>query len=229
MFFDPLYFLILAPAMLVAGWAAWATRSRFAAFAQVPAPGGLSGAETARRILDRAGLRDVPIEEHPGQLSDHYDPRSRVVRLSPDVYHGRSVSALAVAAHETGHALQHQKHYAPLALRNAAVPLASLGSNASFMLIFLGMIIGSLGLAKVGVVLFGGVVFFQLITLPVEFDASARAKRELESMGIAGSEAAGVRKVLNAAAMTYVAAALTAVLTLVYYLIRLGILGGRDD
>lgn len=228
-FFDPLYMAILAPAMLLSAWAAWATRSRFSKWGEVGTQRGMTGADTARWILDRNGLSDVAVEPSQGFLSDHYDPGARVVRLSPEVHQGRSISAVAVAAHETGHALQHQQSYAPLALRNAAVPLASFGSNFSFILILGGMLLGSLGLAKVGVVLFGSVVVFQLLTLPVEFDASRRAKEILLRSGlIVGDESRGVSKVLSAAAMTYVAAALTAILTLLYFLLRLGLLGGDE-
>lgn len=227
---DPLYWVFMLPALALSGWAAWATRGRFRRYGQVATHNGLSGARVARAILDKNGLQGVPVEAHQGFLSDHYDPRAKAVRLSPDVYQGASISAVAVAAHETGHALQDKAHYLPLKLRNAAVPIASIGSNFAFVLIFAGAIIGWLGLAKIGVALFSGVVFFQLVTLPVELDASRRAKRILLESGlITEAERKGVSKVLSAAAMTYVAAALTAVLTLLYFLLRLGLLGGRDE
>ena len=230
MFFDPLYFLILAPALALSLWATWTTKRRFAHYGAIAIQSGQSGARVARQILDRNGLGAVAVEEHGGFLSDHYDPRARVVRLSPDVFHGRSISAVAVAAHETGHAIQHGKRYFPLALRNLAVPVASIGSNFAWILIMAGMFLSWTGLALLGVLLFSATVAFQLITLPVEFDASRRAKQILvaERM-VAPSEQEGVSKVLGAAAMTYVAGALTAVLTLLYFLLRLGVLGGRDD
>ncbi|MCS6799988.1 MAG: zinc metallopeptidase [Myxococcota bacterium] len=227
---DPLYFAMLAPAMLLSLWATFATKRRFAQFAEVPNARGMTGADAARAILDRAGLHHVRVEPHDGWLTDHYDPRDRTVRLSPDVYHGRSISALAVAAHETGHALQHAKRYWPLEVRTLAVPVASLGSNLGFILIAVGMLLSMAGLSLLGVILFSATVLFQLITLPVEFDASERAKKLLFDHGIiVPSEQAGVAKVLSAAAMTYVAAAITSVLTLLYFLIRLGVLGGRRE
>lgn len=230
MVFDPLYFLMLAPAMALSAWAAIATRSRFSKFADVPNARNMSGADAARLILDRAGLSNVVVEPHSGFLSDHYDPSARRVRLSPDVYHGRSISALAVASHETGHALQHRDSYFPLQIRTAIVPLASFGSNFAFLLIMGGMFIQMTSLALAGVLIFTATVVFQLVTLPVEFDASSRAKRILFEHGlVVPSEQPAVASVLNAAAMTYVAAALTSVLTLIYFLIRLGVVGGRDE
>ncbi len=229
--FDPLYFLILAPAMLLSAWAAWATRARFAKWAAVPNGRGISGAQVARFLLDRFGLHHVRVVAARGVLSDHYDPRAREVRLSEPVFHDASVAALAIAAHEVGHAIQHRDHYAPLVLRNLAVPLASIGSNLSFLVIFAGFLLSMTELVWVGVILFGGVVFFQVITLPVELDASSRAKRALAELGLVSSprEQEGVSSVLGAAAMTYVGAALSSALTLLYYLIRLGVFGGGRD
>jgi Zn-dependent membrane protease YugP len=222
MFIDPMYLLIVAPAMVLAFVAQAMTKGRFAKYAEVPSQRGLSGAETARYILDRNGLRDVPVEVATGFLSDHYDPASRTVRLSPEVFHGRSVSSVAVAAHEVGHAIQHKEKYGPLALRAFTVPLASFGSNFAFILFAIGLAMQMFSLAWAGVFLFGGVVFFQLVTLPVEFDASARAKRILlEDRLVTQAESGGISKVLNAAALTYVAAALTSILTLLYFVLRL--------
>lgn len=229
--FDPLYFLLLAPAMLLSAWAAWATRSRFAKWSAVANTRGISGAQTARYILDRAGLSNVRVVPSRGVLSDHYDPSAREVRLSEPVYYDQSVSALAVAAHEVGHAIQHRDRYTPLVLRNMAVPLASLGSNLSFLVIFVGFLLSMTELVWVGVILFSAVVAFQIITLPVELDASRRAKIALSELGLvtSPSEREGVSKVLGAAAMTYVGAALSSALTLLYYLIRLGVFSdGRD-
>lgn len=230
MYFDPLYLLLVAPAFLLSVIASVLTRSRFHRFAQVPTARGMTGADVARYLLDRAGLHHVEVVEHEGFLSDHYDPMQKVVRLSPEVYWGNSISSVAVAAHETGHALQHAQAYWPLMARTAIVPLASIGSSLAYVIIFLGMVMQALSLAYAGVILFTTVVAFQLITLPVEFDASARAKKILFQQGvIAPHERDGVSKVLSAAALTYVAAAASALLTLLYFLVRLGILGGREE
>jgi uncharacterized protein len=229
MFFDPLYLVILVPITLLSLAASWATRSRFDKWARVPNRRGISGAQAARYILDQNGLRDVAVvPSRGGALSDHYDPRDRVVRLSPDVFHGASVSAVAVAAHETGHALQHARGYFPLALRNLAVPVASIGSNFGLFLILIGAVLAFTQMIWLGIILFGATVFFQVVTLPVELDASARAKKELDQLHLVmPGERGGVSSVLTAAAMTYVAAALGAVATLAYYVFRLGGLGER--
>lgn len=225
-FFDPVYLLFLAPAMLLSMWAAWATRSRFARWSAVPNRRRISGAQVARFLLDRNGLAHVAVVPARGTLSDHYDPTRHVVRLSEDVYYGGSVAAIAVAAHETGHAIQHGRGYLPLALRSAAVPLANVGSSFSFGLLFLGLLLSASPLIWAGVLLFSGTVLFQLITLPVELDASRRAKAELERFGlVTPGERRGVSAVLGAAAMTYVGAAISGVMTLAYFLFRLGALG----
>jgi Zn-dependent membrane protease YugP len=228
-FFDPLYFIILAPALALSLWATIKVKSTFHKYNRVPAATRVSGAEAARMLLSRASL-DIPVEQHPGELSDHYDPRVRKLRLSPQVFQGRSLAAIGVAAHEVGHALQHARNYQPLLLRQTIAPVAGFGSNTSWILIFLGFIFGSMGLVKLGIVLFTLVVAFQLITLPVEFNASAQAKQMVLEHGlIAENERGGISKVLNAAAMTYVAAVITSLLTLLYYLLRSGLLGGGDD
>lgn len=220
MFFDPVYLLYVSPALLLALWAQFRVRSAYAAAQQVAAP--LSGAAAARHILDSAGLQQVAIEMVPGQLTDHYDPRERVLRLSEEVYQSRSMAAVGIAAHEAGHALQHALGYAPLAIRNAAVPVASLGSNAGFILVFVGLLFQPLMmLAWVGIALFAGTVFFQLVNLPVEFNASSRAKAQLATLGIVDrDEMPYVNSVLNAAAWTYVAGTLQAVMILLYLLMR---------
>ena len=236
MFFDPLYFIILAPALLFAMWAQWRVKSAFARASQFPV--SLSGAQAARMMLDQNGLQGVQIEPIDGVLSDQYDPREKVLRLSPGVYGARSAAAVGIAAHEAGHALQDARGYAPLVIRNAAVPLAATGGNLSMIIFIVGLLLSgarslhSIGMMLVlaGIVLYAFVVFFQLINLPVEFDASARAKRALVEMGVVDAySAAEVNRVLSAAAMTYVAATVSAVLTLLYLLIRSGLLGGRDD
>jgi hypothetical protein len=230
MYFDPLYLVLMAPALALSIYASVLTKKRFADYARVPIARGLRGADVARFLLDQAGLHTVHVEEHEGFLSDHYDPRDRVVRLSPDVFWGNSISSVSVAAHETGHALQHAQAYWPLQFRSKIVPLATFGSSFAYVIIFLGMLVHAMSLAYFGVILFVAVVAFQLITLPVEFDASARAKRILFERGVVmPNERPGVSKVLSAAALTYVAAAASALLTLLYFLLRTGLLGGRRD
>lgn len=212
-----MYFLFVLPPMLLGLYAQWKVKSSFSEMSQVPSR--ISGAQAARQMLDHAGLQSVSIEQVGGHLSDHYDPRAKVLRLSSDVYNGRSMAAVGVACHEAGHAFQDAKGYAPLALRNLAVPIAGFGSNFGVGMLFLGAILGFKPLMLIGVLLFACVVLFQIINLPVEFDASRRAREELVAQGmIAGNEEQYVAKVLNAAALTYVAATLQAVMTLLYYL-----------
>ncbi|QDV87630.1 zinc metallopeptidase [Stieleria sp.] len=224
--FDPIYLLFIAPPLLLGLFAQWRVKSTFASMSQVPAR--MSGAQAARQMLDSAGLHQVGVEQVPGHLSDHYDPRAKVLRLSPEVYGGRSMAALGVACHEAGHAFQDAKGYAPLIIRNMAVPAANFGSNIGVTLatigLFLSYQIPSVGnlLLLAGIVLFAGVVFFQVVNLPVEFDASARARRHLVSANlIAANEEHFVAKVLNAAALTYVAGTLQAIMTLAYFIFRL--------
>ncbi len=219
MVLDPLYFLFLAPAMLMAMWAQSRVKSAYVRGMQIPTP--ISGAAAAQHILDTSGLGDVPIEQVPGQLTDHYDPSKRVLRLSADVYQSRTATAVGIAAHEAGHALQHAAHYAPLVVRNAAIPAATFGSRAAFVLLMMGFMMQATPLLWAGVAGFGAVAFFQLVNLPVEFDASNRAKRLLGELGIVDGEGAGaVRNVLNAAAWTYVAATLQAISTMLFWLVR---------
>lgn len=215
--FDPMYFVFIAPAILLMLWAQARIRSTYHSASRVDAR--LSGAAAARYILDDAGLHDVGIEEVNGMLTDHYDPRHRVLRLSTDVFHGRSAASVGIAAHEAGHALQHAHRYLPLVVRNAAVPAAQFGPWAFIGLIILGMLFNSFGLVLLGLAAYAGLVFFQVVNLPVEFDASNRAKKLLSEYRIVDGEgAAAVRSVLNAAAWTYVAATLQTVLTLLYYI-----------
>jgi uncharacterized protein len=219
MFFDPMYFLFLAPALLLGLWAQARVRSAFAQAQQVRTP--VSGAEAARAVLDSAGLQDVAIEPIGGFMSDHYDPRERVLRLSPEVYQEHSMAAVGVAAHEAGHALQHAHHYAPLTFRNAAVPVASFGGGISMFLIVIGFMLTLPALVWLGILAFSAVVVFQVVNLPVEFDASNRAKAQLDTLGIVPrNEQEHVRSVLNAAAWTYVAGTLQSILTLLYYVMR---------
>lgn len=224
LYFDPMYFLFIAPAVILGLWAQWRVKANVQAAQRVRT--SLSGADAARQVLDSAGLSDVEIQPIQGFLSDHYDPRAKVLRLSPDVYQGHTMAAVGIAAHESGHAIQDARHYLPLVVRNAAVPAASFGSGVSWILIVLGALF-SQTLVLVGIAAFACVVFFQLVNLPVEFDASARAKAELVSLGIVNQYDMGpANKVLNAAALTYVAATLQSVLTLLYLIMRFS--GGRD-
>src|ERR1700741_3165219 len=217
MFFDPVYFYVVGPFLLLAMWASWRVKSTFTHFSSVGVRSGMTGAQAAAAVA-RAGNAEVSIERHQGFLSDHYDPRTKTLRLSPAVHDGRSISAVAVAAHEAGHAIQDVKRYAWLGFRSKMVPVCSFGSRAWMWIFILGMIFQQPMLANIGILLFAVVVVFQLVTLPVEFDASNRAKLVLAQSGIVVTEEekAGVSKVLDAAAMTYVAAALTSIATLVY-------------
>lgn len=210
-------FLLLIPAFVLALYAQWKVRSTFTKFSEVATSRGRTGAEVAGEILSRRGIHDVKIEPVEGTLADHYDPRTKTLRLSPEVFGSTSVSAVGVAAHECGHAIQHQLQYAPLALRGAIVPLATIGTNAAWILFMIGAFLpGYRVLMDLGILLFLGYVAFSLVTLPVEFDASARAVQVLQGEGlVTPNEAGGVRSVLNAAALTYVAAAAVAVLQLV--------------
>ena len=196
----------------------WLKRT-YGRYARVANTSGLSGAEVAKAMLRANGLHDVKVEPVQGVLSDHYDPRSRTVRLSADNYRNPSVAGMAVAAHEVGHAIQHAKGYTPLQVRAALVPVASIGSNLGPWLVIIGFMIGAMGLAQIGIILFAAAVLFQLVTLPVEFNASSRAMQQLGQMGlVTRSDSGGARAVLNAAAMTYVAALAASVAYLLYYL-----------
>lgn len=212
--------LVMIAPMLLALWAQSRVQSAYAAGMQVQAR--MTGAEAARYILDRNGLDNIPVEETGGQLSDHYDPGHRVLRLSSEVYRYPSVASVAIAAHEAGHALQHASNYAPLMIRNLAVPLASFGSNTAYILVLLGVMMRFQPMIWLGIALFGGIFFFQLVNLPVEFDASERAKVQLQELGIVDDrdEAQLVSRVLGAAAWTYVAATLQALAMFLYYLLR---------
>ncbi|MEM7166079.1 MAG: zinc metallopeptidase [Planctomycetota bacterium] len=227
--FDPVYFIFVGPAFLLAMFAQMRVKSAFAQWSQVGSSARLPGREVARRVMQHAGVGGVQIEPSQGFLSDHYDPSRRILRLSPDNYEGTSIAAAAIAAHEAGHAIQHAQAYAPLKLRSAAVPAATVGSSLSVICFFAGMFLQMQPLLWVGVIAFSAVVLFQLITLPVEFDASRRAKAVLVDSGIVHleEEEKAVAKVLNAAALTYVAAAIQSILTLLYFLYRSGLIGGR--
>ncbi len=228
MFFDPMYFLFLAPGILLALWAQARIHSAYHHASRIRAASGYTGAQTAAALLRTAGVSGVQIETVPGQMTDHYSPGEKTLRLSPEVYQGQSLAALGIAAHEAGHAIQDAKRYSPLVIRNLMVPLAMFGSNAAWILLILGFSLQLAGLIYLGIAVFGLTVLFQLVNLPVEFDASRRARQMLLAGGlVTPEEDAEVARVLNAAAMTYVAATLTAVLTLLYFLFRAGAFNRR--
>jgi Zn-dependent membrane protease YugP len=228
MFFDPLYFIILAPGLLLSLWASFRVKSAFNKYSQVRSARGLSGAEAAAEMLRNAGITDVQIVPTSGMLSDHYNPLNKTLNLSEGVYSSRSIAAIGVATHEAGHAIQHASHYAPLWVRSALVPTANIGSGVGYIVMVLGLMFASANMVLAGALLFSAVLLFQIVTLPVEFNASNRAKQLVVEQGIiAAQEREGMDRVLNAAALTYVAAAISTLLTLLYFLLRSGLLGGR--
>ena len=237
MFFDPLYMLFMVPALLLSIWASLKTKSAFKKYSKVRTLSGQTGAQAAKTMLERAGIDDVKIVATRGTLSDHYNPANKTLALSEPVYGQASVAAIGVACHEAGHAIQHAKGYGPLHLRSLLVPTANIGSKVGYFVMLGGLMLlfmsgGASGANVVlfGAVLFSAVLFFQLVTLPVEFDASARAKKLAVEYGIVlPQERQGMDKVLNAAALTYVAAAISTLMTLLYFLIRAGLLGGRRN
>jgi uncharacterized protein len=227
--FDPLYLAFLIPGMLLSFWASSRVKSTFNKYSQVASRRGWTGAAAARELIRQRGADGVRVEETPGFLSDHYDPGARVLRLSPDVYHGKSLAALGVAAHEAGHAIQHAKNYGPLTFRSLVVKPAMIGSNLAPLIATAGFFMQSANLVWLGVFAFSAFVVFTLITLPVEFDASNRAVAALHETGmIEASEVAGARAVLSAAAMTYVASAVSAILQLLYFVLRANSMNDRD-
>lgn len=228
--FDPLYFLFVGPGMILAIIATIKVRLTFNTYSQVRSQLGATGAVAARRLLDQQGLRDVAIEPVDGMLSDHYDPTSRTLRLSPGVYGSNSLAAIGVACHEAGHAIQHATGYAWLGMRTALVPATQFGSFGSYLFFLIGMFFHNPRMILAGALLFAVVVAFSIITLPVEWDASARARRLMVSAGIVTfQEQEDAGRVLNAAFLTYVASAVTSLLTLLYYLYRAGLIGGRRN
>ena len=234
MIFDPLYLLVIGIGMGLSLYASAITKGRFRKYSKYTTRSRLTGADIARSILEDNNIRDVKVERIAGELSDHYDPRSKVLRLSEPVHDSNSMAAFGVAAHEVGHAIQHAKSYSLLSFRSAWVPVANLGGGLSMVVIFLAFFLGGAesatgaSLSWLGVLLFGCTTVFTLVTLPVEFDASKRALVCLQRGNyVTEKELDGARKVLNAAAMTYVAAFITSLLTLLYWAHRLGLLGGR--
>ena len=226
MFYDPTYWMMMLPALLLSLWASFKTKSAFKKYSRVRVMSGQTGAQAAKTLLERAGISDVEIKPVGGMLSDHYNPMTKTLALSKAVYDQPTIAAVGVACHEAGHAIQHARHYKPMWLRSALVRPANIGSKFGIWAIFLGLIIGATGLFKIGILLFLAAVVFQLVTLPVEFDASARAKKLSMEYGIVtAQEKTGIDKVLNAAAMTYVAAAASSVLQLLYWV---SLARGRD-
>ena len=230
MIFDPLYMVVMVVGMVLSFGAQMWVKSATSRWDKVALQRHMTGADIASAILRARGIRDVNIEMVGGVLSDHYDPRSKTLRLSQGVYAGRSITAAGIAAHEVGHAIQHADKYAFMSIRQALVPVANIGTSIGVWMVMIGAMIGALGIAKLGVFIFGGFVLFTVITLPVEIDASVRARKLLLANNIVtGEEAKGVSAVLMAAAATYLAAALQSIMQLLYFAFRAGLLGGRRE
>ena len=228
MYFDPLYLLMLLPGLVLAGIASLLVKTTFSRYSQVRAYSGYTGAQAAERMMRSNGIYDVTVEETQGFLSDHYDPSKKVLRLSPGVYESNSLAAVGVACHEAGHAMQHASQYAPLVLRTVLVPVTNFSSMFAFYVVAAGFMFRPL--LYVGCALFAVAFIFALVTLPVEWDASSRAKRHLVMAGIVSpDQERDAGRVLNAAFLTYLAAAVSSLMTLLYYLLRAGIIGGGRD
>ena len=228
-FFSPTYLIFMLPALALMGFASWYVRHAYSKWSQVRASSGLNGHMAAQRLISTGNLYGVQVQGTAGQLTDHYDPRNKTLYLSEGVANSPSVAAVAIAAHELGHAMQDAEDYFPMRIRAGLVPVVNIGSNLGWILIFIGLMLRSPNLAWVGVLVFSGGALFALATLPVEFNASSRAKELLYSTGIIQSEEErrGVNQVLNAAALTYVAGLITAVMQLLYYVFLIGGMGGR--
>jgi Zn-dependent membrane protease YugP len=230
MFFDPIYLVFIIPGLVLSLWASWRVKSAFNKYSKVPARSGLTGAQAAEQMLQRAGIPGVTIRQTDGFLSDHYNPLDKSLNLSAEVYNSTSIAAIGVATHEAGHAIQHARNYAPLWLRSVLVPTAGIGSTVGYLVMTFGLFLASTKMVLFGAILFSVVLLFQIVTLPVEFNATARAKKLIVDYGIVTPyEREGVDSVLDAAALTYVAAAVSTLLTLLYFLFRSGLLGGRRD
>ena len=228
MIFDPMYFVFIIPGLILSMWASFRVKSAFNKYSKVRSMRGMTGAEAAEEMLRRAGISGVRILRSHGMLSDHYNPLNRTLNLSESVYDSNSIAAVGVATHEAGHALQHARNYAPLWVRSALVPTANIGSSIGYLVMLGGLFLSSTNMVLIGAILFSAVLLFQIVTLPVEFNASNRAKVLVVEYGIVSAqEREGIDRVLNAAAMTYVAAAVSTLLTLLYFLMRAGLLGGR--
>src|SRR5688500_8539365 len=230
MFFDPMYFVFALPALGLAMYAQFKVRSTYGKYSRVANASGMTGADVARRLLDISGLHDVAIERVPGDLTDHYDPRSRVVRLSDSNYASYSVAALGVTAHQVGHAIQHATAHGLMNLRSALVPVAVIGSNLGYVLVLIGFFVASFQLATFALILFSGAALFAAVTLPVEFNASNRAMALLTEHGMVSMEDAGIaKKVLDAAALTYVAGLAQALSQVLYFAFLLTGMRRSDD
>jgi uncharacterized protein len=229
LFFDPMYLCFMIPAIALMGFASWYVRHAYNKWSKVRASSGLTGHQAAQRLLSTGNLYGVQVQGTSGQLSDHYDPRNKTLFLSEGVAHSPSVAAVAIAAHELGHALQDAEEYFPMRVRSMLVPAVNIGSNLGWILIMIGLVLRMTNLAWIGVAVFSAGALFALATLPVEFNASARAKQLLYQTGIIQTEEEqrGVNQVLNAAALTYVAGLITAVMQLLYYVFLIGGMGGR--
>ena len=228
-FFDPMYLIFMIPAFALMGFASWYVRHAYSKWSQVRSSSGLTGHMAAQRLISTGNMYGVQVQGTAGQLTDHYDPRNKTLYLSQGVADSPSVASVAIAAHELGHAMQDAEDYFPMKIRSGLVPMVSIGSNLGWILIIVGLMLRSTGIAWLGVIAFSGGALFALATLPVEFNASARAKELLYSTGIIQTEEErrGVNQVLNAAALTYVAGLVTAVLQLLYYVFLIGGMGGR--
>jgi uncharacterized protein len=228
-FFDPMYLCFMIPAIALMGFASWYVRHSYNKWSQVRASSGLTGHQAAQRLISTGNLYGVQVQGTAGQLSDHYDPRNKTLFLSEGVAHSASVAAVAISAHELGHALQDAEEYFPMRVRSMLVPAVNIGSNLGWILIMIGLVLRMTEVAWIGVAVFSAGALFALATLPVEFNASARAKQLLYQTGIIQTEEEqrGVNQVLNAAALTYVAGLITAVLQLLYYVLLVGGMGGR--
>jgi len=240
MLLDPNYMMITVLALALSGITAFMVKNRFKKGEKVTISSGYTGAQVAEQILRSMDITDVSVHQHKGFLSDHYNPLNKTLNLSPEVYNGRSAAAAGVAAHEVGHAIQHAQHYFPMWIRSTIVPVANIGSNLGPWLVIIGIMLGAgaemapgMGhwLAVLGVALFAAATAFTLVTVPVEFDASARAKHQLQSLGIIkqGTEANTVSSVLTAAGLTYVAAAINSILMLIYWAYKAGLIGGKRN
>jgi uncharacterized protein len=230
-FFDPMYLCFMIPALALMGFASWYVRHSYSKWSQIRATSGLTGHQAAQRLISTGNLYGVQVQGTAGQLSDHYDPRNKTLFLSEGVAHSPSVAAVAISAHELGHALQDAEDYFPMRIRSMLVPAVNIGSNLGWILIMIGLVLQQINIAWIGVIVFSAGALFALATLPVEFNASARAKQLLYETGIIQTEEErrGVNQVLNAAALTYVAGLVTAIMQLLYYVMLVGGLGRRRD
>lgn len=221
LWYDYYYLILVVPALIISGLAQWKVKSTYSKMSQFRNTRGISGAEAAARVLSYYGISNVAIEQTRGKLSDHYDPRSNVIRLSPEVYGGHSIASVGIACHEAGHAAQHAQNYAPIKVRNAVLPVANIGSTLGFTIAILGYFLGYGMLIDIGIILFASVAVFQLVTLPIEFNASKRALSVITETGMLNETETGkAKQVLSAAAMTYVAALLVSIMSLLRLILR---------